>query len=99
PLAVAKSETGQESSPTLGDHFKHLHSADTTTDFYSAQGWRQISGFGAGHIFHPSFAEPLNTTLDFAKGDPDKTMRALRKLTAAGKHLIMLNPAWHSTNM
>lgn len=99
PLAVARSESGQESSPTLNDHFKELHGADTTTDFYKGQGWHSIEGFGSGHVFHPSLADPLNEAIRFGKGDSDAAMRQLKKLSGLGKKMIMLNPAWHSGNM
>lgn len=99
PLAVARSESGQESSPTLGEHFKELHGADTTTDYYRSEGWKSIDGFGSGHVFHSSLANPLNTAIRFGKGDSDAAMRALKKISGAGKKMIMLNPAWHSGNM
>jgi hypothetical protein len=99
PLAVARSEGGQESSPTLSEHFKELHGADTTTDFYRSLGWKSIDGFGSGYSFHPSLADPLNTAIRFGKGDSDAAMRFLKKTSGLGKKMIMLNPAWHSGNM
>jgi hypothetical protein len=101
PLAVARSEAGQESSPALDAHFKELHSADTTNNFYSGQlGYKSIQGLSSGgYVFHPRFAEPLNSLYDLHKADPDGWYRALRKISASGKHVIMLNPMWHAVNM
>lgn len=100
PLAVARSEAGQESSPALAAHFKELHSSDTTSDFYSSQmGYRNVQGLqSGGYIFHPRFAEPINSLYDLYR-EPDAIYKALRGASGLGKHLIMLNAMWHATNM
>src|SRR5439155_15385560 len=69
--------------------------------FYRGQmGYKPVEGLQAGGlIFHPRFAEPINNLSKLHGNDGDKVYGLLRKAAGGGKHLIMLNPMWHGTNM
>jgi hypothetical protein len=101
PLAVSRTPEGQESSPTLPTHFKQLHDADTTKNFYAGKGYKQVHGFSSGpYIFHPGFTDPINRLYDLYGKDPDGWYKALAKAAGVGRHLIMVfNPLWHAWNM
>lgn len=99
PLAVLSTE-GRESAPALAQQFRALHGADTTSGTYPALGYKAINGFqSGGYTFHPAFADLINRAYTLAKGDGDGAFALIRKTSGTGKHLIMLNPLWHATNM
>lgn len=100
PLVVQITPSGGEANPELSAHFKSLHNASTTANYYRGQmGYKPVEGLGGNVYFHPALADPLNRAIAFHGGLGDGAYSAMIRLTKGGQHLIMLNPAWHGVNM